>query len=141
MINFLMGKGVWDIVTASDEEPHLPMQNAIMAQIKAYKEWHEKTHRVLHWLSVCISNAMFGHIQECTNAKDAKDTLVKVYGTTTLARKLQLKQELSNVKKGNLSISDYVLKVKNIVEKLGSDRKSTRLNSSHSGESRMPSSA
>ena len=57
--------------------------------------------------------------QECTNAKDAWDTLVKLYGTTTFARKLQLKQELSNVKKGNLSINDYVLKVRNIVEKLG----------------------
>ena len=43
------------------------------------------------------------------------DTLV-----TTLTCKLQLKQELSNVKKGNLSINDYVVKVKNIVEKLGS---------------------
>ena len=120
MTNFLIGKGVWDIVTGSDEEPHLPVQNATAMQIKAYKEWHEKTRRVLHWLSVCVSDAMIGHIQECTNAKDAWDTLVKLYGTTTLARKMQLKQELSNVKKGNLSINDYVLKVRNIVEKLGS---------------------
>ena len=120
MTNFLMGKGVWDIVTGNDEEPHFPVQNTTVAQIKAYKEWHEKTRRVLHWLSVCVSDAMIGHIQECTNAKDAWDTLVKLYGTTTLARKMQLKQELSNVKKGNLSINDYVLKVRNIVEKLGS---------------------
>ena len=31
--NFLMGKGVWDIVTGNDEEPHLPVQNATAAQI------------------------------------------------------------------------------------------------------------
>ena len=37
MTNFLMGKGVWDIVTGSEEEPHLPLQNATAAQIKAYK--------------------------------------------------------------------------------------------------------
>ena len=71
MSNFLMGKRVWDIVTRADVEPSLPNQNATIVQTKAYKEWHEKTRKVLHWISICVSDAMIGHIQECTSAKDA----------------------------------------------------------------------
>ena len=39
---------------------------------------------------------------------------------TTKARKLQLKSELNQVKRENLSINEYALKIKRIVEALGS---------------------
>ena len=40
--------------------------------------------------------------------------------TNTKARKLQLKNELNTVKKGNLSINDYTLKIKSICKSLAS---------------------
>ena len=40
--------------------------------------------------------------------------------TNTKARKLQLKNELNTVKKENLSINDYTLKIKSICESLAS---------------------
>ena len=46
--------------------------------------------------------------------------LVKMFETNTKARKLQLKSELNNIKRNNLSINDYSLKIKSIVEALGS---------------------
>ena len=40
--------------------------------------------------------------------------------TNTKARKLQLKNELNTVKKENLSINDYTLKIKGIYKSLAS---------------------
>ncbi|MCO5548992.1 hypothetical protein L7F22_002458 [Adiantum nelumboides] len=46
--------------------------------------------------------------------------LVSVDTTNTKGRKIQLKNELNTVKNENLSINDYTLKIKGIVESLAS---------------------
>ena len=46
--------------------------------------------------------------------------LVKVFEVNTKARKLQLKLKLNQVSRNNFSINDYALKIKSIVEALGS---------------------
>ncbi len=48
------------------------------------------------------------------------DTLVKMYNTNTQARKMQLKQELHNLQKNKMNISDYSTKVKNLADVLAS---------------------
>ena len=50
---------------------------------------------------------MIGHIQELNSAKEAWDALDKLYTTNTRARKIQLKNELNNMKKSRgMSIND-----------------------------------
>ena len=53
--------------------------------------------------------------------KDEWDTLEKLYNTNTKAKKIQLKNELNNMKNNNLSINDYVLKIKEVLDALGSN--------------------
>ena len=55
-----------------------------------------------------------------TLLQTAWKNLVKMFETNTKARKLQLKSELNNIKCNNMSINDYSLKIKSIVEALGS---------------------
>ena len=82
---------------------------------------------------------MIGHIQDLETSKEAWDTLERLYNTNTKARKIQLKNELNNMKKNNLSVNDYVLKIKEVANALGSigappkddDLVSTILNGSH----------
>ena len=63
MTNFLMGKGYWDYIEGGLEEaPEIPEENAIVAQIKAFKEWNQGARKVLHWPSLSISDSMLGHI-------------------------------------------------------------------------------
>ena len=49
---------------------------------------------------------MIGHIQELDSSKEAWDTLKRLYNTNTNARKIQLKNELNNMKKNNLSVNE-----------------------------------
>jgi len=63
---------------------------------------------------------MIVHIQDAKSSKQAWDTLVKIYNTNTQARKMQLKQNLHNVQKNKMNISDYSTKLKNLTEVLAS---------------------
>jgi hypothetical protein len=63
---------------------------------------------------------MIVHIQDAKSPKQAWDTLVKMYSTNTQARKMQLKQELHNLQKKKMNISDYSTKLKNLADVLAS---------------------
>ncbi len=67
-----------------------------------------------------VSDSMIVHIQDVKSPKQAWDTLVKMYNTNTQNRKMQLKQELHNLQKNKMNISDYSTKVKNLVDVLAS---------------------
>lgn len=121
MTNFLMGKGYWEYIEGDQEDaPELPETNATAARVKAFKEWNQGARKVMYWLSVSIHDSMIGHIQDATSPKEAWNSLVSMDTTNTKARKLQLKNELNTVKKENLSINDYTLKIKGICESLAS---------------------
>ncbi|MCO5594251.1 hypothetical protein L7F22_048278 [Adiantum nelumboides] len=121
MTNFLMGKGYWDYIDGDQEKmPELLDVNPIADQIKAFKDWNQGARKMMYWMSVKVQDTMIGHIQDATSPKQAWDRLVSFDTTNTKARKIQLKNELNTVKKENLSINDYTLKIKDIVEYLAS---------------------
>ena len=47
-----------EMVTGDEQEPRMPERNATVDQQKAHNIWLERALKVLHWLSICISNAM-----------------------------------------------------------------------------------
>ena len=97
-----------------------PTQNASANDLKAWKTWNEKDKKVMFLMSQNISNGMIGHMQELDSSKEAWDTLKRLYITNTKARKIQLKNELNNMKKNNMLVNDYVLKIKEVLDALGS---------------------
>jgi len=121
MTNFLMGKGFWEYVEGEHEEPpELPETDATAAEVKALKDWNQGARKVLYWLSMSVSETMIGHIQDAQTPAEAWQSLVQTFQTNTKARKLQLKQELHTVEKKDMSINEYTLKIKGIVESLAS---------------------
>ena len=121
MKNYLIGKSLWGYVTGEELEPKLPLENATKAELKAWKTWNEKDKKVMFLISQNVSNSMIGHTQELNSSKEAWNALDKLYTTNTRARKIQLKNELNNMKKGQgMSINNYVLKIKEVADALGS---------------------
>jgi hypothetical protein len=86
-MNFLMGKGYWEFISADEKKPLLP-ENPIQQPIQANKTWHEKAKKVLYWLSMSVFDSMIMHIQDAKSSKQAWGTLVKMYNTNTQARKM-----------------------------------------------------
>ena len=96
MTNFLMEKGVWPFINGDEQEPVLGAAPTI-ADLKTFREWHEKAMKVMYWLSVSVLDSMIVHIQDAKMPKEAWDTLVKLYNTNTTTWEMQLKHELHNV--------------------------------------------
>ncbi|KAH7287596.1 hypothetical protein KP509_32G064400 [Ceratopteris richardii] len=105
MENLLMGKGLWGLVNGEDECLELP-ENPNAEEQKEYKTWIEKTRKVLHWISICISESLIPHIMKASTPKEASDIIHKIYGTSTEDRKIHLKQKLHSVWCGNRNITN-----------------------------------
>lgn len=69
-------------------------------------------------LSNSISESMQGHVVRCTNSYQIWTTLEQLAAGNSRARLLQLRFQLQSVKKGSLSINDYILKMKSIVDSI-----------------------
>ncbi|MCO5612656.1 hypothetical protein L7F22_066925 [Adiantum nelumboides] len=111
--NYLKGKGYRDYVEGANEAPPvIPDIEASAEQVKSVKDWHQGSAKVMYWLSVSVSNSIIGHIQDADSPKDAWDNLIAFNATNTRIRKIQLKNELNTIKKGDLSVNDYTLKIK-----------------------------
>ncbi|KAL5854003.1 hypothetical protein ACOSQ4_003805 [Xanthoceras sorbifolium] len=74
--------------------------------------WPHNRERGHHFPSV------LGQVTQCKTAIEAWSKLERVYSQQSMAKILQLRQQLQSVKKGADSISDFVLKIKNISDAL-----------------------
>ncbi|MCO5596317.1 hypothetical protein L7F22_050378 [Adiantum nelumboides] len=87
-------------------------------QVKSLKNWHQGAAKVMYWLSVNVSDSIVGHIQDVDSPKNAWDNLIAFNANNTRARKMQIKNKLNTIEKGDLSVKHYTLKIKGICDSL-----------------------
>ena len=63
---------------------------------------------------------MLSYIRDAQTPKGAWENLKKIFVANTTARKLQLRQKLSNLRQRDLSVADYTSKIKDICDSLAS---------------------
>ncbi|KAL5823482.1 hypothetical protein ACOSQ3_021457 [Xanthoceras sorbifolium] len=81
--------------------------------------WKKTDQLIVSWLFSTLSESVFGQITQCTTAFEIWSTLENLYSQQSKATVLQIKTEMHCLKKGALSINDYVLKMKGFSEALG----------------------
>ena len=84
-----------------------------------YPTWEKGASRVMYCLATCVHDHMFSHIRDAKTHKEAWENLKKIFAANTSARKLQLWQELNNIKQKEMSVSDYTAKIKILCDSLG----------------------
>ncbi|MCO5593237.1 hypothetical protein L7F22_047244 [Adiantum nelumboides] len=110
--NYLKDKSYWEYAEGANEAPPIiPDIRAFTEQVKSVKDWHQGAAKVIYWLSFSIFDSIVGHIQHAGSSKDAWDNLIAFNATNTRAKKIQLKNELNTIKKGDLSVNDYTLNI------------------------------
>ena len=109
MHQYLVGQGYWSYITGAHENP----PNSTHAD---YPAWEKATSRVLYCLAPCIHDHMLGYIRDSETPKEAWEKLKKIFAANTAARKLQLRQELSNIQQRDMTITSYTLKIKELCD-------------------------
>lgn len=73
-----------------------------------------------YWLMYSMINEMLKQISEFATFRNAWIKLKKAYASKSRAKVIQIKEELQNLRKTNLNISDYLLKHKLLYDELQS---------------------
>ena len=91
-----------------------------MKKIKALKDWHQSSTKVMHQLSISVTNGIVGHIQDANSPREAWNKLVAFNANNEKACKIQLKNDLNAIKQDDSISNEYTFKIKGVCESLAS---------------------
>jgi hypothetical protein len=74
----------------------------------------------MYCFASCVGEQLLYYIRDVGTPKAVWENLKKIFAASTTARKLQLRQELSNLRQRDLSVADYTLKINEICDSLAS---------------------
>ncbi|RVX03711.1 Retrovirus-related Pol polyprotein from transposon RE1 [Vitis vinifera] len=79
-----------------------------------FQDWEQQDQLIMSWLLASLLTRMVN----CDTSAQVWKTLELYFATQVRAKVTQFKTQLHNTKKGDLSISDYLLKIRNVVDLL-----------------------
>ena len=82
--------------------------------------WEKASSSLMYCWAKCVHDHMLGYIREAKTPKEVWENLRKIFVANTTARKLQLHQDLNNIQKRDISITRYILKIKELCDSLSS---------------------
>ncbi|KAF7841251.1 Retrovirus-related Pol polyprotein from transposon TNT 1-94 [Senna tora] len=82
--------------------------------------WKKQDQLLMAWLVDSMTEGMLTHIVGCASSAEIWQTLEELFVSQTRAKERQLKTLLRSTKKGNMSMNDYLLEIKKIVDALTS---------------------
>ena len=104
MQQYLLGHDYWSYVDgAIDVGPEWTHRD--------FPAWEKVANRVLYYFSSCVSDQILSYIWDTRTPKDALGNLKKIFVASITTMKLQLRQELSNVRQRDMSVAEYTSKI------------------------------
>ncbi|XP_020080774.1 uncharacterized protein LOC109704448 [Ananas comosus] len=112
--SYLIGEDLWDVVGGGFRRaPTDTPENR-----EALKRWRTLNAKAEFVLKRSISHDLFEHIIGCKSVREIWETLDGLMNKKNNARLQLLENELANTIQGDLSISQYFLKVKNLCSEI-----------------------
>ncbi|WJX96151.1 hypothetical protein P8452_77393 [Trifolium repens] len=104
--------------------PEIPLQYASVADrlegknSDEYQKWLFKDQTLFTWLLSTISDSVLPRVLNCKHSYEVWDTIHTYFNSVLKSRARQLRSELKNTKKLARSVSEYLLRIKSIVNSL-----------------------
>ena len=113
MHQYLLGHWHWSYVEgANDAAPDFTHRD--------FLAWEQSASRVLYCIASSVDDQLLSYIRDVKTPKEAWGNLKKVFAAITTAKKLQLRQELSNVRQKHLHVVYYIAWINDICDSLAS---------------------
>uniref|UniRef100_A0A803P2J3 Retrotransposon Copia-like N-terminal domain-containing protein n=1 Tax=Cannabis sativa TaxID=3483 RepID=A0A803P2J3_CANSA len=117
IIPLVRAHGLEGILRGTTPRPE-PLLAGTNTMNPGFNHWIRCDALLMSWLMNSLSEAMLGHVLHCESAADIWTVFASLFATQSKARQLQLHLSIQNTKKGSLSIDEYILKMKNLVDSL-----------------------
>ncbi|KAF4403314.1 hypothetical protein G4B88_007960 [Cannabis sativa] len=115
VIPTVIGHGLDDILLGGISPPEKLVNGQSNPE---FTIWKRKDQLLLSWLRSSMSESVLGSLAQFQSSYSAWRALEQRYASQSKARILQIKSQLSTIQKENLSISDYLDKVKLLADSL-----------------------
>ncbi|KAK0571460.1 hypothetical protein LWI29_016333 [Acer saccharum] len=83
-----------------------------------YSEWQQKDQLILSWINASLTPSVLSTVALLSTSHAVWKSLEKRYASQSKTRILQLKNQLHNTKRGDLSIYNFIDKITNIADNL-----------------------
>ena len=110
MESYLVGEDLWEVVGGDDVNR---LENTL-ENVDNLKKWRITNAKVKSILKRSISHGLFEHIICCKSAGEIWTNLDGLFNKKDMAQLQLLENELANTTQGDLSISQFFLKIKNL---------------------------
>ena len=105
--SYLQSQDLWEIVGSDEIEPPPNLT-------RAYMKWKVKAGRALFVLKATV-DSLLSHIEDVeTPTKEAWDVFATLFSKKNTSRLQLLERELMNISQGDMTVSEYFLKVNNL---------------------------
>ncbi|KAG6793680.1 hypothetical protein POTOM_002895 [Populus tomentosa] len=84
----------------------------------AFITWRRQDRTILSWIYSSLTPVIMAKIIGHTTSQSAWNALEKTFTSSSRARIMQLRLELQSIKKGSLSMIDYIMNVKGAADSL-----------------------
>jgi hypothetical protein len=83
-----------------------------------FMSWYHQDQLVLSVINSSLSEDVLSTVVDATTARGAWSTLEKMFASSSRARIMQIRMQLANIQKGELTVADYFRKVKRLADML-----------------------
>ncbi|KAL5729317.1 hypothetical protein ACHQM5_002288 [Ranunculus cassubicifolius] len=114
MESYLMGQDLWEVVAGADVRPPVD----IPANADALHKWKVRADKAMYVLKISIEIFLHENIREAKTPKEIWDSFASLFSRTNDAHLQLLENEIGTIAQGDMSISQYFMKVKNICSEI-----------------------
>jgi hypothetical protein len=93
--------------------------NPIPISNPEYENWFKKDQMLLSWLLSFLTEEVFPYVIGLKSSRDVWLSFANAFGAISHNRQLQLHIELQELKKNDLSVSQFLQKTKSLADELG----------------------
>ncbi|XP_022156747.1 uncharacterized protein LOC111023586 [Momordica charantia] len=125
VLTAIQGHGLEQYIDSDIEPPSRFIQNGdgvtsstTQQPNPEYFHWIKQDKLISLWLLGSMSEEILSQMLDCRMVKEIWTLLECTFASRNLARVMQLKSKLENMKKGSMNLKNYFLKIKNLVDSL-----------------------
>ncbi|KAK2652929.1 hypothetical protein Ddye_012785 [Dipteronia dyeriana] len=111
---FNPSKSPYKFVEIEDEETG----ESIQTLSDDYLKWKKKYQLLMCWIPSTLSKSSLGQVTQCIMAHELWSCIISLFSQQSMARTMYQRHQLQTVKKGALSINEFMVKMKGIADSL-----------------------
>ncbi|GMN71348.1 hypothetical protein TIFTF001_053389 [Ficus carica] len=118
LLNIIIENGLEEYIDGSYPCPPKLIDPQNRVQNPEYTTWRRFNRIIMSWIYASLTEEVMGQIVEYTTALEIWNALEQIYSSASMARIIELRNQLQFLKKGRMTAMEYIQKLKSLCNTL-----------------------